>query len=171
MSNAKPEMPIEIIYLRKDLISAWRAAVDAVAAERIYLGRLTFPPFDPEHAPPLKMIENNWPMYCAMAGDELVGWADVTPVDVPESAHRGVLGMGVIARHRGAGLGDRLLEASLAHARRSGIAKVELTVYTNNKPAVALYRKHGFAEIGVIRDYRRLDGVTYDALLMERRMQ
>lgn len=171
MSNAKLNIPIEVIYIRKDLISAWRAAVDAVAAERVYLGRLTFPPLDPEHAWPLKMIENDWPMYCAVAGNELIGWADVTPVDVPECSHRGTLGMGVIASHRGAGIGNRLLEACLAHAPRCKIAKIELTVYTSNKPAVALYRKHGFTEIGVIRDYRRLDGLTYDALLMERWVQ
>jgi putative acetyltransferase len=59
----------------------------------------------------------------------------------------------------------------VAHAPRSKIAKIELTVFTNNAPAIALYRKHDFTEIGVIRDYRRLDGVTYDALLMERRLR
>jgi ribosomal protein S18 acetylase RimI-like enzyme len=103
-----------------------------------------------------------------MAGSELVGWADVTPSDIPECAHRGTLGMGVIAGYRGTGIGSRLLEACIAHAPRSNIAKIELTVYTNNRAAIALYRKYRFTEIGVIRDHRRLDGVTYDALLLER---
>jgi ribosomal protein S18 acetylase RimI-like enzyme len=161
-------MNVEIVYIRKDLISGWRAACEAVAAERIYLGRVTFPPFDPERALPLKMIENGWPMYCATAGTDVVGWADVTPVDVPECAHRGTLGMGVVATHRHSGIGGRLLEACLAHAPRSKIEKIELTVYTSNAPAIALYRKYGFADVGMIRDYRRLDGVIYDALLMER---
>ena len=48
------------------------------------------------------------------------------------------------------------------------MSKVELTVYTSNAAAIALYRKHGFTEIGVVGDYRRLDGEIYDALLMER---
>ncbi len=161
-------MTVEIAYIREELIAAWRAACEAVAAERVYLGRLTLPPFDFKHAFPVKLMKNNWPMYCAVAGTEVVGWADVTPVDIPECAHRGTLGMGVVAPHRRAGIGGRLLEACLAHAPRSNITKIELTVYTNNGPAIALYRKYGFAEIGVLRDYRRLDGVTYDALLMER---
>lgn len=159
---------IDIIYLRKDLVLAHRRAVEAVAAERVYLGRVTLPPFEPEHAFPLRLIENDWPMYAAMDGPDLVGWADIVPVDVPESVHRGVLGMGVVASHRGAGIGRRLLEACLAHAPRCGISKVELTVFTSNTAAIALYRRTGFTEIGTVTDYRRLDGVTYDALLMER---
>jgi ribosomal protein S18 acetylase RimI-like enzyme len=161
-------MSVDIVYIRKDLILDWRAAVDTVAAERKYLGRVVFPPFDPEHSFPLKMIENDWPMYCALEGRKFVGWADVTPVDIPECAHRGILGMGVVASHRGAGIGGRLLEACIAHAPRSRIEKIELTVWTNNTRAIALYRRHGFSEMGLIKDYRRLDGETYDGLLMER---
>jgi ribosomal protein S18 acetylase RimI-like enzyme len=159
---------IEIVPMREDLILPWRTACEAVAGERIYLGRLAFPPLDQFKAFPLRMIANAWPMYCALDGVDLVGWADISPVDIPECAHRGVLGMGVLASHRGAGIGRRLLEACLDHAPRSGIGKVELTVYASNTPAIELYRKFGFTEIGMIRDFRRLDGVAYDALLMEK---
>ncbi|HXZ67597.1 MAG TPA: GNAT family protein, partial [Alphaproteobacteria bacterium] len=67
----------------------------------------------------------------------------------------------------GKGIGSRLLEACLAHARKINLAKVELTVYTNNAAAIALYRKYGFTEVGLRRDFRRLDGITYDELLMD----
>ena len=60
-----------------------------------------------------------------------------------------------------------MLAACLVHARRINLAKVELSVYSNNAAAVALYKRFGFKEIGVVQDYRRLDGVTYDARLME----
>jgi ribosomal protein S18 acetylase RimI-like enzyme len=161
-------MTVEITYIRDDLILGWRAVCDLVAAERTYLGRVTLPPFDPNNPYPAKRIENGWPMYVALDGDAVVGWADVSPVDIPECAHRGTLGMGVVASHRGQGIGGKLLDACLAHAPRSGMTKIELTVYTSNTAAVALYRRRGFTEIGVVRDYRRLNGVTYDALLMER---
>jgi ribosomal protein S18 acetylase RimI-like enzyme len=158
----------EIKYITVKLIPAWRAVCETVASERVYLGRVALPPFDPERSFPHRVIANNWPMYCAMKDGRLVGWADITPVDVPECAHRGVLGMGVAAAHRGAGIGSALLEACLAHAPKSNIEKIELTVFASNAPAIALYRKFGFTDIGVVRDYRRLDGITYDALLMER---
>jgi ribosomal protein S18 acetylase RimI-like enzyme len=161
-------MTIDIVYIREDLIDGWRAACETVVAERVYLGRVEFFPAEAAKAFALKVISNNWPMYVAIEGQTVVGWADITPVDIPECAHRGMLGMGVVASRRGAGLGEQLLSACLTHAPRSGIEKVELTVYTNNTPAIALYRKHSFAEIGVSHDYRRLDGITYDALLMEK---
>ena len=159
---------INIIYLRKDQVAAHRSAVEAVAAERIYLGLVTLPSFDPEQAFPLRLIENDWPMYAAMDGNDLVGWADITPVGVPECVHRGVLGMGIVASHRGAGTGRRLLDACLEHAPRCGITKVEVTVFTSSTAAIALYRRAGFTDTGVIKDYRRLEGVSYDALMMEK---
>jgi len=157
---------VAISYITKEMITGWRTAVESVAAERVYLGRVTFPPFDPERAFPLKLIENHWPMYCALADNEVVGWCDITPVDIPECAHRGILGMGVTPPFRHSGLGSRLLQACLEHCQQSKIEKVELTVFTDNTPAISLYRKFGFTEIGTNRDYRRLDGVVYDALLM-----
>lgn len=161
-------MTIDVVYMRKDLIFQHRALVDAVAAEKKYLGRVVMPPFDPEAAFPLRLIANNWPMYCALDGDAYAGWADIVPSDIPECVHRGTLGMGIAASHRGKGIGARLLQACLDHAPRNGIETVELTVYTSNTAAIALYRKFGFVEYGLNRDYRRVDGVVYDALLMQR---
>lgn len=163
-------MTIDVVYTPKDLMASHRAAVDAVIAERVYLGRLSLPPFDPETAFLLKHIANNWPTYCAVANEEVVGWAEITPIDIPEYAHRGILGMGVLPAFRGKGLGGRLLAASVAHAPKSKIEKIELTVYTDNISAIALYRKFGFTDAGIWRDYRRIDGRTQDALLMERRV-
>jgi ribosomal protein S18 acetylase RimI-like enzyme len=60
------------------------------------------------------------------------------------------------------------LEACIAHGPRAGLSKIELTVYTSNTAAIALYRRCGFTEIGVVSDYRRLDGEVYHSLLMER---
>ena len=161
-------MSVDIVYMRKDLIGAWRAACEQVAAERVYLGMVTLPPFDPERAFPNRLIANDWPMYCALDDGQLVGWIDIVPRDQPEFSHRGTLGMGLIGSHRGQGLGGHLLDAALAHAPRSGLSKVELTVFTSNLAAIALYRKYGFEDAGTWHDHRRLDGVTYDALLMER---
>jgi ribosomal protein S18 acetylase RimI-like enzyme len=159
-------MTVDVVYMRKELARAWRAACEAVAAEKIYLGRVTLPPFDPDNSFAHRLIDRDWPMYCALDGSAYVGWADIVPSDIPECAHRGTLGMGVVASHRGKGLGARLLQACLDHAPRSGIERVELTVYTSNTAAIALYRKFGFAEYGLNLDYRRVDGVSYDALLM-----
>jgi RimJ/RimL family protein N-acetyltransferase len=161
-------MSLDVRPIQREHIAGWRAAVEAVAAERIYLGRITLPPHSEETAFPLLHIANGWPMFVALTGNAIVGWADVTPVDIPECAHRGILGMGLLAPFRGQGLGERLLHACITQAPHAGLSKIELTVFSANARAITLYRKAGFAEIGFIRDYRRVDGTTYDAVLMER---
>ena len=159
---------MKIDYIRDDLIAGWRTACEAVAAEKVYLGRVSLPPFDPDRNLPKRMIAQDWPMYCAVEGDRVLGWIDIIPVDIPECAHRGTLGIGLVPEARGRGIGRRLMAAALDHARQIGLSKVELTVYESNEAALALFRHQGFEPIGVIRDYRRLDGVTYNGVMMEK---
>lgn len=113
-----------------------------------------------------KMIAKDWPAYYALDGDKVVGWADISPFNNPRLAHRGSLGMGIISGYRGRGLGTQLLKAALEHAKKIGLEKVELTVYTDNAGAIALYRKLGFEDEGLIKHYRKLDGRYFDCLAM-----
>jgi putative acetyltransferase len=77
------------------------------------------------------------------------------------------LGMSILAAHRGRGGGGALLDAALAHARRAGLAKVELEVFPDNARAVALYASRGFEVEGLRRaHYPRRDGSRRSALLM-----
>jgi GNAT superfamily N-acetyltransferase len=62
----------------------------------------------------------------------VVGWCDVFPFKNPRLAHRGGLGMGLLRDYRGRGLGRGLIAATLETATKSGLEKVELTVYSNN---------------------------------------
>ena len=49
---------------------------------------------------------------------------------------------------RGRGVGSALMEAAIAWCRRSGVEKIELSVYPDNAAARALYAKFGFREEG-----------------------
>jgi ribosomal-protein-alanine N-acetyltransferase len=64
------------------------------------------------------------------------------------------------------GLGDRLLRALLSRARELGCRTAQLEVRPSNRSARALYRKHGFVEVGRRKNYYQLEGE--DALLLER---
>lgn len=162
-----PKPTSDVIYARKDLIPSLWQAIDTVAREEIYIERVEAPPLPETEAFQHKLLDQNWPVYYAVDNDQVVGWADITFPLNPRLAHRGFLGMGLLPAYRGQGLGRRLLQAALDHARQIGAEKVELSVYTTNAPAIALYRRCGFNEIGVIRHYRKHKGVYYDALEME----
>jgi putative acetyltransferase len=48
------------------------------------------------------------------------------------------------------------------------ITRTELTVFTDNAPALALYRKYGFETEGTGRHYALRNGDYVDALFMAR---
>ncbi|MCF5102577.1 GNAT family N-acetyltransferase, partial [Pseudomonas proteolytica] len=73
---------------------------------------------------------------------------------------------------QGQGVGSQLLGAALEVADNwMNLHRVELTVYVDNEPAQALYRKFGFETEGRLRDYAVRDGVWVDALSMSRLRQ
>jgi putative acetyltransferase len=95
-----------------------------------------------------------------------VGNAGVRETEAP-----GVLslGMAILPEARGRGGGRALLDAIIAHARSCGAHKLELEVWPDNAPAIALYTAAGFELEGRRRDhYRRRDGSLRSALLMAR---
>jgi [ribosomal protein S18]-alanine N-acetyltransferase len=77
------------------------------------------------------------------------------------------LGMLVRADRRRQGVGHALVDACLEWARSRGAREVVLHVFPHNGAALALYRKCGFVERGVLRHaYRRKDGERWDAIRM-----
>ena len=76
--------------------------------------------------------------------------------------------IGVDPRHRGRGIGTRLLERFVAAARSRGASRLFLEMRDGN-PAESLYRRHGFESVGRRRAYyRRGTGAARDAITFAR---
>ncbi|MBT9546114.1 MAG: GNAT family N-acetyltransferase [Candidatus Sericytochromatia bacterium] len=159
---------VAIVYARPALLPAFCATLDLVARERMYIEMTEAPSQEQLATFQMRMLALNMPVFYALSGERVLGWADISAAGNPRLAHRGFLGMGLLPEARGLGLGQKLLEAALKHAReQTALEKVELLVFTSNIAAIGLYRKFGFEEIGVIRHFRKLDGVYFDCLEME----
>jgi RimJ/RimL family protein N-acetyltransferase len=64
-------------------------------------------------------------------------------------------------------VGGLLVEAIVEAARQLGAHKIALQVWPHNEAGLRLYRKHGFAEEGVLRrHYPRRNGQLWDAVVM-----
>ncbi|MCX7383704.1 MAG: GNAT family N-acetyltransferase [Alphaproteobacteria bacterium] len=84
-------------------------------------------------------------------------------------AHVGDIGMGVHDAWTRRGIGTRLMAEAVTVADRwLGLRRLELTVYTDNAAALALYRRFGFTVEGTHRGYALRDGVLVDAHSMAR---
>jgi putative acetyltransferase len=106
----------------------------------------------------------------AVAGGHILASAGifVRPAS-PRRRHAGTLGISVAVEWQRKGIGTRLMRELLHWADRwTNLQRIELTVYTENEPAIALYRKFGFETEGTLRAFAIRDGAYVDAYGMAR---
>jgi putative acetyltransferase len=109
-------------------------------------------------------------LLCAELDGRVVGSSGLHPVHPAlRRRHALMLGLSVSPDAQGRGVGSALMQAMCDYADRwVGALRLELTVYTDNAPALALYRKFGFEIEGTHRAYAMRDGRYVDAHAMAR---
>jgi RimJ/RimL family protein N-acetyltransferase len=141
--------------------------VATVASERRYIAILDGPTVEKLKSFVTGIREANGVHLIAVdASGEVVGWCDVVRFQLEGFRHVGRLGMGLVPRARGTGLGRRLVEETLKSARDRGIQRVQLDVFASNTRAIKLYQNLGFEAEGRQRRARKLDGEYDDLVLM-----
>src|SRR5512135_2153097 len=82
----------------------------------------------------------------ACADDEVIGQIGLhTFPNRPRRRHVGQIGMAVRDDWQGKGVGTALMQAMIDMADKwLNLSRLELDVYTDNEPAIKLYRKFGF---------------------------
>ncbi len=104
----------------------------------------------------------------ALRAGTLVGSANLTSFP-GRRRHAGLIGMGVHDAHVGQGIGSLLLGALLDTADRwLDLKRIELTVYSDNRPAIRLYERFGFEREGYLKGFAFRDGAYADAFAMAR---
>jgi len=105
----------------------------------------------------------------ALIDGEVVGVAGMQLETNRRRAHAASVGMAVHDDHAGRGAGRALLVALIEKAENwLNIQRIELSVWTDNDRAIALYESLGFEREGVLRRYAFREGVFVDALTMAR---
>ena len=111
----------------------------------------------------------NHTVLVAVIGGKVIGSAGLHPTDQRRRAHVASIGMAVHDAYAGRGAGRALLQALIDQADRwLAYRRLELTVWTDNERAIALYEAFGFEREGVLRAYAWRDGAYVDALAMAR---
>jgi len=105
----------------------------------------------------------------AVIDGEVVGVIGLHTSSRPRVNHRGEIGMMVRDDWQGKGVGTAMMQAVIDLADRwLNLTRIELTVFTDNESAIALYRKFGFEIEGALRKYAFRDGEFVDAYAMAR---
>ena len=105
----------------------------------------------------------------AVVDGKVVGSIGLHAATRPRTNHKAEIGMMVHDDWQGKGIGTALMRAVIDLADKwLNLTRIELTVYTDNEAAVALYRKFGFEIEGTLRKYAFRDGEFVDAYTMAR---
>ncbi|MCM9079421.1 GNAT family N-acetyltransferase [Streptomyces spororaveus] len=106
----------------------------------------------------------------AERGRRIVGYIAQAPASPLETNRhvRHIQGLAVLGSARGGGVGQALVEAVCAAARAAGARRMNLRVLGHNLPAQRLYRRCGFAVVGVLPEEFLLDGAYVDDVWMSR---
>ncbi|HCH38747.1 N-acetyltransferase [Leclercia sp. M50] len=105
----------------------------------------------------------------ACLDDKVVGHLALDVMENPRRSHVATFGISVSAEVQGRGAGSALMREMINLCDNwLRIERIELTVFADNAPAIALYRKYGFEVEGTGKRFALRDGEFVDALYMAR---
>jgi putative acetyltransferase len=159
-------MTIKIVRVAESHIASFHTCLDRICREKKYFAKLEAKPLEEFKVWVKEVIASDATQVVAVENDVVVGWCDIFAGRSHALQHRGTLGMGIAAVHRGRGLGTKLLTACLAQARAKGVTRVELEARADNLAAIKLYEKLGFVHETTKRNALRYEGVYYDCVQM-----
>lgn len=117
----------------------------------------------------LTNIPDNVHSYVAVIEDEVVGNLGLMVSTRDRQRHIATFGMAVKEGFQGQGIGSALMSTAIDLADNwLNLRRIELTVFTDNAPAIALYNKFGFVIEGEAADFAFRDGKYVNAYHMAR---
>lgn len=113
------------------------------------------------------IINDNSLLLVAEYEGEIIGNIDLTGSRRKIMEHTAVIGMGMLQEWQHIGLGTALLSMVIEWAKSNPILElIWLQVYTENESGLNLYRKIGFTENGIIKNFFKQDNRYFHILTM-----
>lgn len=99
--------------------------------------------------------------------EKIVGIASLISPTKDRIAHQSEVGISLRKDYWGLGIGTAMMEDLIQFARENNQTEIiHLGVKADNAPAIALYKKLGFVEIGRYPKFFKIKGEYFDEILM-----
>ncbi len=99
-------------------------------------------------------------MIVALVDSKLAGNCGLTFRTYSKVKHRSIVGIGLLKKFWGLGIGSALFEEMIVAARAHGTTQMELEVIEGNQRGMSLYEKMGFQVVGTMPNAIRLQDGT-----------
>ncbi|RDH42611.1 GNAT family N-acetyltransferase [Zooshikella ganghwensis] len=117
----------------------------------------------------LTQLDNGVYSLVAEVEGKIIGQLGLTVNPSPRRKHVASIGMAVSEEFQNKGAGSALLNAAIELSTKwLAIKCIELEVYTDNEPAIKLYKKLGFNIEGTAKAFAYKNGEYADVFLMAR---
>ena len=105
-------------------------------------------------------------MLLGTMGEEIATLAAMKVSPKARLSHRASLSLSVKKKYWHRGIGTQMLGKLIDHAKQNGIEVLEVQIRSDHTAAISLCNKWGFENVGTFKRFLRVDGVDYDAVLM-----
>jgi len=103
-------------------------------------------------------------------GGKIIANGDVTRGGYKDTHHHGHLGLTMISKYRGQGIGRRMIETLVRESRKAGLRTLDTEFLAENETARRAYEKAGFKQAGMIPHKVFRNGEYFDGLVMAREL-
>jgi len=103
-------------------------------------------------------------------GGKIIANGDVTRGGYKDTHHHGHLGLTMISKYRGQGIGRRMIETLVRESRKAGLRTLDTEFLAENETARHAYEKAGFKQAGIIPHKVFRNGRYFDGLVMAREL-
>lgn len=112
------------------------------------------------------VISNGDTCYVAVVNDKIIGYIIAIREKFIRTRHIANIVIGILEEYCNKGIGYNLFQEVFSWAKMNNIIKLELSVITENKRAVKLYTKLGFAIEGTRKKSTFINGKYFDDFYM-----
>ncbi len=100
----------------------------------------------------------------------IVANGEVTRGRYKDTRHHGQMGLTIIRKYMGQGIGRKMIETLVRESRRAGLRTLNVEFLAGNEAAQRAYEKAGFKQAGIIPHKVFRGGKHFDALIMSREL-
>ncbi len=101
---------------------------------------------------------------------KIIANGDVTRGRYKDTHHHGHMGLTMISKYRGQGIGRRMIETLVRESRRAGLRTLDAEFLADNETARRAYERAGFKQAGIIPHKVFRNGRYFDGLIMAREL-